>query len=66
MHWPLDAATRLAQREERETLERYLRTRSLPVPEVWVDVVGEDGRRAEVAIRLERQLDLDRELHRVR
>ena len=57
MHWPLDSATRIAEREEREALERYLRTRSLPVPEVWVEVIGEAGRRAEVAIRLERQLE---------
>jgi hypothetical protein len=57
MLWPLDAATRTAQREEREALERYLRSRSLPVPEVWVEVVGEADRRAEVAIRLERQLE---------
>jgi hypothetical protein len=57
MHWPVDAATRIAEREEREVLERYLRRRSLPVSEVWVEVVGEAGRRAEVAIRLERQLE---------
>jgi hypothetical protein len=57
MHWPLDPATRIAEREEREALERYLRTRSLPVSEVWVEVVGEAGRRAEVAIRLESQLE---------
>jgi len=57
MHWPRNAATRLAERDEREALDRYLRARSLPVSEVWVEVVGEAGRRAEVAIRLERQLE---------
>jgi hypothetical protein len=57
MHWPMDAATRTAEREEREALERYLRARSLSVSGVWVEVVGEAGRRAEVAIRLERQLE---------
>src|ERR1019366_3372464 len=54
MRWPVDAATRIA---EREVLERSLRMRSLPVSEVWVEVIGEAGRRAEVAIRLERQLE---------
>jgi hypothetical protein len=53
----MDAATRIAEREEREALRRYLKARSLPVSEVWVGVVGEAGRRAEVAIRLERQLE---------
>ena len=57
MHWPMDAATRKAEREEREALGRYLRARSLPVSEVWLEVIGEAGRRAEVAIRLERQLE---------
>ena len=57
MHWPFDAATRIAEREERQALERYLKARSGPVPQVWVEVVGEAGRRAEVAIRLERQLE---------
>jgi hypothetical protein len=57
MHWPMDAATRMAEREAREALARYLRARSLPVSEVWVEVVGEAGRRAEVASRLERQLE---------
>jgi hypothetical protein len=57
MHWPLGAATRIAEREEREALERYLKARSRPVPEVWVDVVGEADRRAEVVIRLERRLE---------
>jgi hypothetical protein len=57
MHWPVDPATRIAEREERETLERYLSTRRLPISEVWVEAVGEAGRRAEVAIRLERQLE---------
>jgi hypothetical protein len=33
------------------------RAPSLPVSEVWAEVVGEAGRRAEVAIRLERQLE---------
>ncbi|MGA3184736.1 MAG: hypothetical protein ABSE52_09090 [Candidatus Dormibacteria bacterium] len=57
MHWPMDAATRIAEREEREALERYLKARTLPVPEAWVEAVGEAGRRAEVAIRLESQLE---------
>jgi hypothetical protein len=53
----MDAATRIAEREEREALERYLKARTLPVPEAWVEAVGEAGRRAEVAIRLESQLE---------
>lgn len=57
MHWPFDAATRIAEREEREALQRYLQARSRRVPEVWMEVVGEAGRRAEVVIRLERQLE---------
>jgi hypothetical protein len=57
MHWPMDATTRNAEREEREALGRYLRLRRLPVSEVWVEVVGEAGRRVEVAIRLDRQLE---------
>ncbi|MGP8162131.1 MAG: hypothetical protein ACLQGJ_13075 [Candidatus Dormibacteria bacterium] len=56
MHWPRDAVTRAAEREERQVLERYLKLRTLPVSEVWVEAVGEASRRADAVIRLERQL----------
>jgi hypothetical protein len=56
MHWPRDAVTRAAEREERQGLERYLKLRTLPVSEVWVEAVGEASRRADAVIRLERQL----------
>jgi len=56
MHWPRDAVTRATEREERQALERYLKLRTLPVSEVWVEAVGEASRRADAVIRLERQL----------
>jgi hypothetical protein len=56
MHWPRDAVTRATEREERQALERYLKLRTLPVSGVWVEAVGEASRRADAAIRLERQL----------
>jgi len=56
MRWPRDAVTRAAEREERERLERYLQQRARPIDDVWVEAVGEARRRADAAIRLERQL----------
>jgi hypothetical protein len=56
MHWPKDAVTRAAEREEREALARYLKLRTVTVSDAWVDAVGEASRRADAVNRLERQL----------
>jgi hypothetical protein len=56
MRWPRDAATRMAERQEREVLERYLRLRTLTVSEAWVEAVGEASRRADAVLRLDRLL----------
>jgi uncharacterized circularly permuted ATP-grasp superfamily protein len=60
MRWPKDAVTRAAEREERETLERYLQQRTHPIDDVWVEAIGEASRRADAVIRLERRLRLPR------
>ncbi|HYA00171.1 MAG TPA: hypothetical protein VEK76_07440 [Candidatus Binatia bacterium] len=56
MHWPRDAATRIAERQEREAIQRYLSDRIATVSPVWVDAVADARRRADVVGRLERQL----------
>ena len=56
MNWPKDAVTRAAEREERAMLARYLQQRTRPVPDVWVEAIGEASRRADAVMRLERQL----------
>ena len=56
MHWPRDARTRIAEREERENLERYIRLRGAMVSETWEATVEEARRWADATTRLERQL----------
>ncbi len=56
MHWPRDAATRRAEREEKDNLERFLRRRAGRVPDAWVETVTEARRHAEAIARLERRL----------
>jgi len=56
MHWPRDAATRIAEKQAKESLERYLRSRAIRVSDVWVEAVAEARRHEEAASRLERQL----------
>ena len=56
MHWPRDAVTRIAERQERDALHRYLELRKVNPSAVWVEIVGEASRRADAVIRLERQL----------
>ena len=57
MRWPRDAATRIAEREAKETLDRYLSWRRLEASSAWIEAVGEARRRAEAEIRLERRLE---------
>ena len=56
MHWPRDAATRIAERQAKESLERYLKARAVKVSDVWVEAVTEARLRDEAVSRLERQL----------
>ena len=60
MHWPRDAATRIAERDEKEALRRYLRERSRPLFPLWLEAIDEAGRRADVNRRLEQQLQSPR------
>lgn len=57
MHWPRDAVTRHAERQEKENLERYLRNRAGKVPDAWVATVTEARRHADAVGRLERRLE---------
>ena len=56
MHWPRDAATRIAERQARESLERYMKLRSVKLSDVWAEAVTEARRRDEAVSRLDRQL----------
>ena len=56
MHWPRDARTRIAERQEKENLERYIRLRGEMVSDTWVATVEEATRWADAITRLERQL----------
>ena len=57
MRWLRDAATRIAERQAKDNLERYLRSRRLETSAAWVEAVTEARRRADVEIRLESRLE---------
>ncbi|MGA8015444.1 MAG: hypothetical protein WCB85_05955 [Candidatus Dormiibacterota bacterium] len=56
MHWPREARTRVAERDEREALDRYMRCRGARVSEKWLATVEEARRWADARTRLERLL----------